>query len=206
MSVVRTAFLPDLHGYHFVNRFDALQPLNLPLIGSVDPGTLIIGLCGGMCFAALDDLYRGTPIPPYIQEADLPASFVDRLYQRQRDSLSLRTLHRVFSSMLRDDADLARLTREQEIPHLRALLDSGSPAVLCLIKSRGLNDPTQNHQVVAEAYEYDPISGVLRLYLYDPNHPDMEPYLDLPPMPGAFVQSTGERWRGFFINTAYRRV
>lgn len=206
MPINRTRFLPNLHGYHFPNRFDALRPLDLPLIGPVDPGTLIIGLCGGMCFAALDDLAGGAPIPPYTQESDLPEPLLSRLYRRQTDSLNLRTLHRIFTSMLRGDEDLARLTRDQEIPHLRAMLDSGTPAVLCLIRGQGITDPTQNHQVVAEAYEYDPIHGVFKFYLYDPNHPDSEPYLILPSAPEPFEQSTGESLRGFFINTAYRQV
>jgi hypothetical protein len=100
----------------------------------------------------------------------------------------------------------------REWPRVRAEIDAGHPSVVGLIRAAGLSPwtLTQNHQVLAYAYEADAEHVVIRVY--DPNHPgrdDVElrariaPAVTLPV--GArwldrisLVQSTAEPLLGFF--------
>ncbi len=203
MTLVATPFVSQVNGFHFINRFDALPPIKLPWIGPIDPGTLIIGLCGGMSFAALDYYYHQMPIPPDSDPQAISQSLRSYLVERQLDSLSLFVLNRVIGWMLRSDADVLRFTGREAVK-TRALLDRNTPVPLCLVRVAGLANPTANHQVVARAYEFDANNAILTLHLYDPNHPDSEPTINLHLLPdgGAanLSQSTGEPLRAFFVN------
>ena len=105
--------------------------------------------------------------------------------------------------MLMDDEDLGEKVARSEIPAVRASLDSGNPVVLLLIRVKGLNDPSHNHQVMAVGYDLDPDTKAMTIYLYDPNHPGEEPSISLnltnPETGLNLVQSTGEPLRGFFV-------
>lgn len=55
-----TAFNPPVHGFHFSNSWSGQKILiDVPLIGTVDFGSLAYGLCGGMSYAALDTFKLG---------------------------------------------------------------------------------------------------------------------------------------------------
>ena len=54
-----TAFDPAKHGFHFANSFE----INPRLFGVTDLKSWGLGLCGGMCLAALDRFNAHTPIP-----------------------------------------------------------------------------------------------------------------------------------------------
>jgi hypothetical protein len=75
--------------------------------------------------------------------------------------------------------------------------------VLCLLRTRGLAHPWHNHQAVVTACDEDPRRGLVRLFLYDPNHPCATPLLTLRLSPSgeivALAQSSGEPLRGFFL-------
>jgi len=75
--------------------------------------------------------------------------------KRQLDSLSIPVLLKVIRWMVSDDRYIGLRMARYELPRLRRMLDKGEPVVLALIRVRGLGDPTQNHQVLATAYDYD---------------------------------------------------
>ena len=55
---------------------------------------------------------------------------------------------------------------------MRRRVDSGAPAVLGLIRSSDISDPTQNHQVMATTYSLDAATKDMVINLYDPNYPE----------------------------------
>jgi murein DD-endopeptidase MepM/ murein hydrolase activator NlpD/uncharacterized protein YgiM (DUF1202 family) len=205
MASVKTNFLHSNHAFRFPNRFEVRLPLKfqLPFGGSIDLNQVVFGLCGGMCFTALDYFKLNQPPPKYFEVKELDRKLFIYLCERQLESLKIPTLFKVFEWMLSEDQTIATKMSRYELPRLRRMLDKGEPAVLALIRVRGLDDPTQNHQVLATGYEYDPVSKEYTISLYDPNHPHKEPTLTLnlsKPKSGPHItQSTGEFLRGFFI-------
>lgn len=207
---MNTAFMPLQHGFSFPNRFEFnfAASSTMAQANRVNMGDIIYGLCGGMCFATLDYYYAGLPVPKFTNPDELPMRYLLYLWNRQLDSLGLLTLPKVISWMLRSDDDVALRVARYEIPRLRRSLDGGAPAVLALIRAKGLNNPTNNHQVLAVGYEENNVTRDFRIKLYDPNHPGKAPELSLNlsrPSDGIQIkQTTGEALRGFFI-IPYRR-
>ncbi len=205
MTAVNTHFSPQDNGFHFINRFEFKFPVKfkLPFAGEVNLSDVVYGLCGGMCFSALDYYNASRPAPSVSQVDQIDASLFAYLCDRQLDSLSIPTLLKVFQWMLSDERDNGLRLARYEVPKLRRMLDKDSPAVLALIRVKGLSDPTHNHQVVAIGYDYDPASRRMTIALYDPNHPGESPSLQLdlsnPGQGVAISQSTGEFLRGFFL-------
>lgn len=205
MSLITTNFSYHQHGFLFINTFELNLPVKfqLPFGASVDLSKVVFGLCGGMCFTALDYFHLGELPPPTEEVKKIDRRLFIYLCERQLESLRIPTLLKVFDWMLLEDRTLANRLTRYEIPKLRRMLDKGEPAVLALIRVRGLDDPTQNHQVLATGYEFDPGTKTYRIFLYDPNHPRKNPYLSLDlskPKSGIQIQqSTGEPLRGFFI-------
>ncbi len=204
MTAQSTGFDGQIHGFHFVNRFEFSFDLDLPLVHSIDLGEIVYGLCGGMCFSALDYFYAGRPIPQQRYIARAGTSLHLRLVDRQVDSLSLPAgLLKVLEWMILDDTEVGRRTAIQEFPKLRRRMARGDPSVLCLIRQRGVSDPGKNHQVIARAYTFDERDSMAEIALYDPNHPNEEPRLTIDlsnPRRGISpAQSSGESLRGFFL-------
>lgn len=199
MQSVRTGFDARRHGWCFGNAFA------MPSLAFIDWGARLLGLCGGMCYAALDYWHAGIPIPPQAN-APLPGTLLYRyLLRRQLASMGRPwVLGRIAAWMLRADDKVLALTAEREWESLRARLDAGEPAVLVLVRAGGLADPTQNHQAVATGYALNEESGQVTISLYDPNHPappsEVTLSLTLPmeEREGRLAQSTGEPLRGFF--------
>lgn len=205
MIQAKSAFLSQQHGFKFVNSFPFpfSASFKLPFIGEVDLGDVIYGLCGGMCFAALDYFYTDRPVPSYKRVDQIKTRYLLYLWNRQLDSFGLLTVPTVLEWMLRDDLDVALRTARYEVPKLRRSLDQGKPVVLALIRSKHGASATQNHQVLVTGYEYDESTRQMTIYLYDPNHPGLAPTLSLnltkPSQGIAISQSTGESLRGFFV-------
>ncbi len=207
MEKVMTNFVPQVNGLRFINRFEFpnLSSISLPLIhsGPISLGEIIYGLCGGMCFTALDYFKSGLAIPDIANVNDINLGLFFYLWNRQLNSLSIGVVEKIIAWMLSDDQTLADKVVRDEVPALRSGLDSGQPVVLCLIRVRGFSNPTQNHQVTAIGYDLDSDTNRLTIYLYDPNHPGEEPTLSLDlAQPGQSIglaQSTGEPLRGFFV-------
>jgi hypothetical protein len=200
---LRTAWSHD-RAFAFVNSFRFSADFRLPLIGTLNLGDVVFGLCGGMCYAALDYFHAGLPIPRHAQGPANGTPLYRYLWARQLDSISRPlVLLRLFRWMLHDDDWLHRLTVRHELPALRRRIARGEPAVLLLVRARGISDPTVNHQVAAVAYIEDPATGEVTLPLYDPNHPGAETHITVHPHPAPgrppLEGSTGEPLRGFFV-------
>jgi len=201
---VRTPFSPPQRGFRFPNSFEVNLQFRLPLAGTIDLGRVIYGLCGGMCFSALDFYYAGLPVPDETEIPTRGSELYDHLLKRQLDSLPPPSMPlRLFEWMLLSPAQVWRRVATTEFPKLRRRLDRGDPTVLCLIRARGFDDPAKNHQVVATAYAYDEETKTAVIWLYDPNHPGEEPTLEISlanPQEGIRGrQSTGEPLYGFFV-------
>jgi len=204
MPQADSRFKQDVHGYAFSNRFEFNFEFELPLVGNIDLGDLVYGLCGGMCFSALDYFHAGLPIPSRERRPQFGTALYKLLVDRQLDSMAIpRGILKVLEWMIRDDKDVWRKTAWNEFPKLRRRLDNRLPVVLALIRAGGIDDPTKNHQVVARAYIYDESSRDAQVFLYDPNHPGREPILTMnlsrPSSGISAAQSTGESFRGFFV-------
>lgn len=223
-------FLPSVHGLPFANTFPPgptlrFGPLDTRVLGFGDAST---GLCGGMALTARDLFEAGVPAPG--DPAGPPENGSPRfqaLVRRQVQSLDwLRVPLRYLDlQAFRPDppTGLARwLQREpprvdsvlREWPRIRAEIDTGHPSVVGLIRVAGVSPwaLTQNHQVLAWAWQTDEERITVRVY--DPNHPgrdDVELRVSVaPPVPArvggtapwreriAMTQSTGEPLLGFF--------
>jgi hypothetical protein len=203
MKKGKKTFLSKERGFQFVNRFDVADLVDWSVFDHLTKDRpLIYGLCGGMCFAALDLYYENQTIPQVFAPPEDETRLYKYLRARQIASLSFDTLANVIRWTLEDDRDVARWTAHEEIPQILASLDEGTPVVLALIRVRKGN-PTGNHQVLAIDYELDEETKKLAFTLYDPNHPRQEPkiFVDLrDPDNGLHLrQSTGEPLRGFFV-------
>ncbi len=207
METVMTNFNPLINGLKFINRFEFpnLSKINLPLIhsGPISLGEIIYGLCGGMCFTALDYYNAGAQVPSISNVSDINLGLFFYLWDRQLSSLSIGAVEKIISWMLADDLTLARNVALAEVPRLRSSIDAGQPVVLVLIRVQGFSNPTHNHQVTAVGYDLDADTNQLTIFLYDPNHPGEEPNLTLdladPEKGLSLAQSTGEPLRGFFV-------
>lgn len=211
MAPVTTSFKPITHGFRFVNafQFPYLFNISLPLLGPRGIGDVMVGLCGGMCSASLDYFNDGR-IP--IQEKDvekIPLDLFRYLWERQLDTLTTPVMEKLITWALLSTRTLAKKTADDEIPRLRSEIDAGRPVILGLMRSRGLLSLTQNHQVLATGYEFDPATQDMSIQLYDPNHPRRTPELTMNlsgPWRGIKLeQSTGEELRGFFIINYVRK-
>ncbi|ATQ75889.1 hypothetical protein CR152_16145 [Massilia violaceinigra] len=197
-----TSFHPAHHGFKFANQF-VNHVVRVPALG-IDITTY--GRCGGMAFAALDYWHNNLPIP---QDTSLPADGTplgDYIYNRLIQSI-LANAFKYFDFMRLADhptwfsKGIGRITREQEFPLLKSLIDQGQPCALALTKSRSIFEFHNDHQVVAYGYEEgDPYSSIL---IYDNIRPNEEHRLTFTTAynPGdrpVHHSLTGD-WRGFFV-------
>lgn len=207
MVAKHTGFKVSDHGFQFVNRFefptlfDHYLNINLPI--PIKIGDVVYGLCGGMCFAATDYFLLDKKIPTYRDVDDIRLKLFIYLWNRQLDSLKLSSLRKLFQWMLRDDASLARTIKRWEIPKIRSEIDQRRPAVLALVRVKGISDPTKNHQVLAIGYEHDVSTEEMNIQIYDPNYPKKEHSLTMDlssTSQGLNLQHTKDgSQRGFFM-------
>ena len=204
MALVQTPFVPKEHGFHFPNSFESaiLSRIKLPVVKPT-LGELIYGLCGGMCFAALDYFYAKKPVPPTTKVDEINYKLFRYLWERQLDTIPAPILVKLVKWMVYADSTVMRRVIAEETPLLKASIDKGNPVVLALVRESGLGNPTLNHQVVAVAYDFDPASQQMILHLYDPNWPGQMPRLTFnlsKPTEGiATSQPTDTSPRGFFV-------
>jgi hypothetical protein len=205
MHMVRTGFTSAEHGFKFWNSFEFSATLSLKPITRrpVVLGKVVLGLCGGMCFAALDYFHAHKPIPAVANVDAIPPALRQYLVERQLDSLGRGGVIKVLDWTAREDNSLALSVAGWEAPKLRKQLDTVEPAVLALIRVGGITHLMDNHQVVATGYDFDDETNEMVVYLYDPNYPGEMPTLTMnltKPSAGiALAQSTDEPVRGFFV-------
>jgi hypothetical protein len=114
----------------------------------------------------------GLPVPP---DTDPPANgspLFQALVRRQVQSLDwLRTPLGIWTMAALGVDHALQQTRAAEWPRIRADIDAGHLAMVALVRQTGWNPfkLTNNHQVLAYAYEIDGDAVTLRIY--DPNWP-----------------------------------
>ena len=204
MASATTTFVPEKHGYKFVNMFTLELKQNLPLIGEVDLEDMIVGLCGGMCFLALDHFHAGIPITPRETVPSAGEELRKRLIRKQIQSLiPPEGILKVLTWTAMEDSFVWRHTAGREFRKVRTRLDKGEPAVLALIRVGRGEDLRKNHQVVAHSYHYYEQSGKVRIGIYDPNLPGKRPNLLFniaSPRTGINAKQPNEGpLRGFFV-------
>ena len=204
MTSAQTAFRPSEHGFRFPNRFKFSHTLILPLVGAVELGEIVYGLCGGMCFASVDYYHTHRPVPKRTTVPPSGGQLRKYLTDRQIHSLVPPAgIEKVIKWTLEDDKYVAQRTADREFGKLRKELAADRPATLALIRVNELGQSTKNHQVVAVGYEFDEASQELTIDLYDPNYPMQQPSLQMtftdPSGSLHASQSTGEPLRGFFV-------
>ena len=186
-------FMPSTHGLHFANRFPPGPDLH---VGPIGIGDASRGLCGGMSWLVRERFEAGLPIPPDTEAPANGSALFRALVRRQVLSLDwLRTPLRFWWMAALGPERALRQTRDTEWPRIRAEIDAGALAMVGLVRQTGWNPLklTNNHQVLAHAYE---VAGdAVTIRLYDPNWPardDVTVILDAE----GLRQSTGEALNG----------
>lgn len=183
-----TGFVPSEHGFHFANAFPSVPDITIPIpFGKVEFGDASQGLCGGMVFFALDHYLAKRPIPA-MNKPPVSGDLFDRLVSRLLNSFNLPMgilNYIVLMNPNYPDDDEGHLNGNVFAPHgrawqtirvewpiIKAMLDSGQPCPLGLVrvKSTELSELGKNHQVLATGY--DVVDDLLTLFIYDPNYPN----------------------------------
>ena len=202
----KTNFTPLKHGFHFGNNF--INKIISTSFGKMETK----GRCGGMAFAALDYYSSGISIPAH-ESKDFPngkfppdgSLLADYIYERTINSLFTLHSFKFFDWTLQKynpnsiRKSVSYKTKIEEFPKLKNSIDEGEPVVIGLIGARKASEITHNHQVVVYGYDFDDKTNYMTLYIYDSNHPDIEVIIESGCTDCNFRSSTGQEWRGFFI-------
>lgn len=185
-----TTFVPSTHGFHFRNGISIVPKF---LRSIFDPA---FGVCGGMCWAALDRYFAGEPIPS-TTTTPLPGSpLYKELFWRQMDTTASWRWLKVVAWQNTSNKKLAELTRN-ELPKVIKSIDKGIPITLCLIQGRPITSfPTCNHQALAIGYRFDSSPTDIYLDIYDSNRPDKDTATLY--MTG---KGTNDSWKTYVPNT-----
>jgi hypothetical protein len=202
----RTDFIPETHGFNFVNNFKVK-----PDFLGVDLGPWEMGFCGGMCAGALHRFKKGIGVPTNTVAPLDGTPLHEELMRRQIAAMSPEMLPVMYDWQSAPDVptpmrktSISKRTKN-EWPKLQLMLDNMRPAILILIRSSGyFGNPTRNHQVLAVGYDFDPATRDLVVHTYDPNKPNrpqtLELNLGLPDGKLYLKDSASRTTRGFFVN------
>jgi hypothetical protein len=178
-----SGFLPSRSAFHFANSFKGL-PLPDVLEKLIDTTKSVHGMCGGMCFAAIDFAKAGKQ-PPACPPRPEGTRLYAYLWQRQLASwgvLSTQVLRYVFWMSLSDEQ--AQAESRSEWANLRKRLRKGELTVLGLVY-KDLRESLavwDNHQVLAYG-SMEQADGSIHIRIYDPNYPKRDDiYLDAKPV------------------------
>jgi hypothetical protein len=193
---MQTTFDPIKHGFRFSNHFD----IDPAMFGATNLKTWTMGLCGGMCSAALARYHTGEPIPTLDHVPAQKCPELDLFYElfgRQMITLFPTTWIKILAWQIMPEADthttrvlvpgdpfggamdayvtdddrgIGYLTTHVQWPALKKLLAAGKPTILCLIRQEGAGNPSENHQVLAIGATIAE-QNRLHIQIYDPNHP-----------------------------------
>lgn len=204
MASATTRFLPERDGFKFTNSFRVEIKQEIPLIGEIGLEDVTVGLCGGMCFTALDYFHSNKEIPPIETVSGVSSELRGRLIRKQIQSIFPPDgVLKVLTWTAINDTYVWRHTAGREFGKVRTRLNKKEPVVLALIRAGRGEDIIENHQVVAHSYNYNEQSGRVRIGIYDPNHPGERSQLSLniaSPRTGINAkQSNDVPFRGFFV-------
>ena len=202
----RTSFDARNDGFRFTNRFENR------IIGDIKTS----GLCGGMCYAALDYFYNRRPIP--VQSTVPPEGTALRKYllDRQIDALRLgadKWAELIGTNIGNRDQEFFNWglqTGSGRLGELTATIDRNRPMPIGL-QTVGASGPF-SHYVVATGYRLGRYQGNLghyqsdvEIYVYDPNNPNKE--MTLVPDPATrcyrLKESPQKFWRTYFVDKRY---
>lgn len=214
-----TCFDAVEHGWKFDNMFDYHGIIRFFGEDIISPNPLGSGLCGGMCFSALDKFHRGEPMSTSYDLPDIGSSTTSYITNRQQSSMhGLNVPAKVLRWITRPDEghptnpshSIGYYTK-QEISETINRINQGKPSTLVLVRGEGLGQlaaAAESHQVVAYAYEKE--KGKTTFKVYDPNW--SEEVILLTVYHGIWKDSKikvfldhddtsgGRKERGFFIN------
>lgn len=176
----REPFLPSRHGFWFRNSFTG-TPISLGGLERRLGAEETYGLCGGMCFAALDRWHAGEDPPDVDRPPETDHPLYAELLARQLDSLGpYASLGLRFMRWMRlpdaGEGGVRHLTAV-ELQAVSESLERGEPVVLGLVYPSDNWHPWGNHQVLGYAIETpegEPDADDERplfIALYDPNFP-----------------------------------
>lgn len=172
-----TSFTPQKHGFKFSN--DGFKPY----LG--DAGSISIdfsGFCGGMTYAAGDYYYKGIPIPNQDYTPAPGTDLYGYIYSRQSKSIE-NIAGQVVEYTIniggsRND-EFWRWGVNEKLRQLVGSINSGRPTPILLLRKD--KSPADNHWVMAIGYdlggytwkkENDPKVNNIKIFIYDPNHPN----------------------------------
>ncbi|MDO1449780.1 RICIN domain-containing protein [Rhodocytophaga aerolata] len=180
-------FIPSRDGFHFVNNFT----------NHVGPITTY-GLCGGMALAAFNYYRHSLPVPTHKQGVndfgtldDLPPEggrLREYIFWQQMGSFASAAGFFFPSWPWLSDSDVLRdhyRASVGDFDRIKRAIDHNQFLLLGLRSSERGN--LIGHQVLAYGYEENP----LRIYIYDPNHPDQEMMLEADPGRERIVHKHG---------------
>jgi hypothetical protein len=148
-------FKPSAHGFRFANRFPGYPlPFSVPTLLRT---STCYGLCGGMCYAALDFLLAERGIPQDVAPPEQGSPLHRYLYRRQIVSFGpFGTQRRTYD----------------QFQAVRARLDSGQPVVLGIVYVSIAETVAiwKNHQVLACGCS-QVSDTAFDINIYDPNLP-----------------------------------
>lgn len=212
MQKKRIAFDVSKFAFKFPNKFSVKSVIE------DFPGEWDMGLCGGMAAGALHRFYHGCKVPTQTSTPKSGALF-DELYKRQLITLSDGEVVKIWDWQRSPDIPHAhtphsiRFRQKGQWKVLKSYIDSGKPAILCLIRMEGyLAEIWKNHQVLAIGYEYEPTPRNLKVEVYDPNDCHGSNFLHLCLSGGRLgahqIDSAGRtiNLRGFFVMTTTDRA
>jgi hypothetical protein len=174
-------FSPLIHGFSFQNEFSGIPflfhryPKSYRWIHRLFFRKSSYGLCGGMCFTALDYFHAKQSLPTLTSPPAVGSLLHSHLFQRQNNTYGF--LGRVVAKFglwsFLSDAQLQRKT-SKEFSKIQRSLDAQQPVVLGLVYVHISESIAiwMNHQVIAYRYEMNANGGTV--YLYDPNYPGSE--------------------------------
>ncbi len=195
-----TNFLLEKHSFLFPNRFILKSFFISPR------APFYYGLCGGMCYTALDIYYQNDDAPDFNNPEALPKNLLSYLVNRQLHSTGFRSLIKLLQWLFHPTTKLLKSSITNELPRILSSLHTGNPVPIILVRSKKLNNPTNNHQILIVGYKNENENTELRCY--DPNYPGGYTSLHINRNPDQLqiVQSTGEAVRGFFVNYYKRKT
>ena len=203
---VNTPFRPETHGFQFGNYF------KFPFLAF---DIAWEGLCGGMCYSALDYYFHRMPVPSQRYMPSPAHALHSYLFRRQRTSV-LDNADKWAELKLnpggardREFFNWGLQVGSGRLGELRRNIDAGQPVVIGLL---GMGN-TKSHQVVAIAYDLGRYYGDLsrypedvRIVVYDPNYPRTSKTLRADVRNGCYYyqENPDKRWRTYFVDLKYR--
>lgn len=185
-------FTPANHGLKFLNYFPDAK------YGLIESK----GLCGGMCYTALDYFYFKMLIPATnVTPSTISDPIGIYVKDRQWDSL-MGSWHFTKFMVLMTNPDpnaLKYWSTHDEWMKIVTAINNNKPLPIGLVIYLGL---TKCHQVVP--YGYQDGANEKRLFCYDPNYPNKEMVLSLEIGKLKWKNSlNGDEYAGYFVESGY---